>query len=63
MVIADRWIMTAAHVLNHKGITTSVESVRVSGLLYMYLHAHCPHVSEFTCYMFPMLLFCRCTWD
>nr|AIZ96979.1 complement component 1r [Oplegnathus fasciatus] len=29
MVIADRWIMTAAHVLKHNGISASNESVRI----------------------------------
>lgn len=33
MVIADRWIMTAAHVVSTKGVTADKSSIQVSRLL------------------------------
>ena len=33
MVIADRWILTAAHILTHDGNLVSRDDVRVSGRL------------------------------
>lgn len=33
MVIADRWILTAAHILTHDGNLVSKDDVQVSGLL------------------------------
>ncbi|KAI3361146.1 hypothetical protein L3Q82_013345 [Scortum barcoo] len=43
MVIADRWIMTAAHVLQQKGILASNDSVRIyMGLTNVKTQAHSP---------------------
>lgn len=66
MLIADSWIMTAAHVLTHYGNITSSEAVRVSGLLWCVVLSACPLPLCFwhAWHLFPpVLLICRLTWD